>query len=170
MPFVVEIANIDDLPTLMETFIACTSEMRKNNILQWDYTYPTPGLVLDDIEDENVFIIKRNNRSLGTIALNENQNKQYQNVNWKYNEGKILVIHRLSVHPLVQGEGIGKQLSLFAEDYARKNGYNAIRLDAYSKNPISNRMYQKLGYEKADGSCYFHGNPEPFNCYEKRIL
>lgn len=162
-------AQVGDLPLIMETFIACTSDMRKHGINQWDYTYPEPGQVLADIKSGTVFLIKRNNRCIATITLDNKQDKQYNQVNWSYNGGEALVIHRMAVHPLSQSEGYGKLLCQFAFDFARLRGYSNIRLDAYSGNPVSNILYQKCGFQVAEGFCFFHGNLKPFICYEAPI-
>lgn len=162
-------ATVEDLPSIMETFIACTSEMRKHGIDQWDYQYPEPATVLDDIRRGEVFVIKNHNRCLATVTIDDRQDKQYAKIGWKHRNGKVLVMHRLAVHPLAQGEGLGKLLCRFTEEFALDNGYSNIRLDAYSGNPVSNCLYLDLGYEKAEGHCYFHGNPKPFYCYEKDL-
>lgn len=162
-------AQIEDLPSIMETFIACTSEMRKFGIMQWDYQYPAPQTVFKDIQKGNVFLVKKGNRCVATITLDEVQDEQYKKINWHYRDERPLIIHRMAVHPVVQGEGLGKWLCEFAENYGRLNGYENIRLDAFSGNPVSNKLYLSMGYEKADGLCYFHGNNLAFYCYEKHI-
>jgi ribosomal protein S18 acetylase RimI-like enzyme len=75
----------------------------------------------------------------------------------------------LAVDPILAGQGIGKKLCQFAEKHARDLGGGIIRLDTYTKNPASNRLYESLAYELADGFCYFHGLKSPFNCYEKKL-
>jgi hypothetical protein len=46
-------------------------------------------------------------------------------------------------------------------------GFEGIRLDTYSLNLASNALYKSLGYSRAEGHCFFHGNKVPFYCYEK---
>jgi len=162
-------AQIEDLPLIMETFIACTSEMRKFGIMQWDYQYPAPQTVFRDIQKGNVFVVMRAGRCIATVTLDEQQDEQYKKINWHHRDARPLIIHRMAVHPLAQGEGLGKWLCEFAVDYARLNGYENIRLDAYSGNPASNKLYQSMGFEKAEGLCYFHGNNIAFYCYEKHL-
>jgi len=89
-------------------------------------------------------------------------------VHWKNNEGKVLVIHRLAVHPPFQKQGFAKKLMDFAEDHAIKNGCAAVRLDAYSGNERVLRFYENRGYQKR-GEVNFSGRVLPFFCYEKEI-
>jgi len=80
-----------------------------------------------------------------------------------------LVIHRLAVDPSAQGLGIGKQLCIFAEQFAQQNNYDGIRLDTYSGNPISIKLYQALAYHMPEGHCHFNNKPLPFYCFEKSV-
>lgn len=162
-------ATVSDLPQLMETFMACTAEMKKHGIDQWNYQYPEPTEVLNDIRAGMVYVIKNSKRIVASVTLNEKQDAQYENVVWGFPSDKVLVMHRLAVHPVSQGMGISKRLCKFTDDFALKNGYEVIRLDAYSDNPVSNNLYLSQGYEIAAGVCFFHGVKKPFYCYEKKI-
>lgn len=162
-------ATISDLPLIMETFMACTAEMKKHGIDQWNYQYPFPTEVLKDIQKGTVFIFKNHKRVIGTITLNRDQDIQYRNINWNYKAENIMVMHRLAVHPASQGLGFSKKLCAFAEKYTLDNGCEVIRLDAYSENPVSNNLYLSQGYSIAPGVCYYHGVKRPFYCYEKKL-
>lgn len=166
----IQTAQMTDVPILMDIFIKCTDHMLANGIQQWHYDYPNEVVISQDIEQKTLFVIKDDLGGLATITLNEQQDEQYQSIPWKYDKGKVLVIHRLAVHPRSQGMGLGKKLCLFAEHFAQTNGFSIIRLDAYAGNPASNHIYTKLAYHKADGKCEFHNNPLPFYCYEKEIV
>ena len=163
------LAKIADIPGLLELFVKCTDHMLAAGIDQWHYDYPNEQVISKDISTQTAFLIKDKKGPLGTITLNEQQDDQYKKIEWEYSWDKILVIHRLAVHPRAQGLGIGKKLCLFADQFAKTNNYTAIRLDAYAGNPASNHIYLKLGYRKAKGTCEFHNNPLPFYCYEKKI-
>ena len=105
----------------------------------------------------------------GTITLNSQQDEQYAGINWRHKSNRVLVIHRLAVLPVAQGNGLGRLLCEFAETFARENGFDCIRLDAYQGNPVSGLLYSCLGYLQADGVCWFHGNELPFLCWEKPV-
>ena len=165
----IEKAVIDDIPLIMKLFEVCTKAMLKAQIDQWDGLYPTATIFKNDIQKGCVFVIKEKDILLATITLNDQQDKQYHQIDWNTQTDKVLVIHRLAVSPDAQGQGLGKKLCLFAETYGTENGFEVIRLDAYSGNPISCRMYEKLQYRKAKGFCWFHGNKLPFYCFEKKL-
>ncbi|MFK7807225.1 MAG: GNAT family N-acetyltransferase [Saprospiraceae bacterium] len=162
-------ADLADVTSLHQLFIACTKSMLAAGIKQWHFDYPTETHIRADVLAEETFVIKEGKDCLATITLNDQQDEQYENISWLYHSGKALVIHRLAVHPKAQGRGLAKQLCLFAEDFAKAQQYAYIRLDAYAGNSASNALYEKLGYRKADGLCHFHGNELPFNCWEKLV-
>lgn len=59
-------------------------------------------------------------------------------------------MYTFAVHPMYLKKGIGKRLLDFAEEYGRKTGVKAIRLDVYEKNIPAVNMYRKCGYQYID--------------------
>ncbi|GMQ57365.1 GNAT family N-acetyltransferase [Vallitalea sediminicola] len=159
-------AIIDDKDEIMKLVSDCVNNMRAQNIFQWNENYPNEEVILEDIADGNLYVMKDENRFLGIITLNEEQDEEYKTVDWKSESTGILVVHRLAVSPLGQGKGIGKSFMSFAEDLVRQKNYKTIRLDTYSGNPIALSFYDRLGYEKV-GEVYFPGRDLAFYCYEK---
>jgi len=155
-------AKVADIPQLLLLFKGCTDAMLEAGIKQWDYTYPNESTARADITKEECFIIKENGTCLATITLNEQQDVQYEKIGWSIPAKKVLVIHRLAVHPDAQRRGFGKLLTQYASHHARQYGYDVIRLDAFTGNPASNHIYKKLGYKLAEGLCYFHKDKSPF--------
>lgn len=141
--------------------------MRANGVEQWDEIYPNPEVLSADIEAGTLHILPADGGPAASIVLNEHQDKEYEDGCWRYTEGKFLVIHRLCVAPLHQGRGVAKRMMRYAEELARKNGYSAIRLDAFSQNPISLRLYQGLGFQKAGTITFRKGL---FYLFEKGVM
>ena len=57
----------------------------------------------------------------------------------------------------------------FAEDYAKSNNYESVRLDTFSKNKRNNIFYENRGYIRL-GNVYFPEQSRfPFYCFEKLI-
>jgi ribosomal protein S18 acetylase RimI-like enzyme len=142
--------NVDEIMNIIKESIKV---MEKNDIYQWDEIYPNKEVIIDDIKNKTLFkIIKKieinknvkneeinlnkKKEIMGIVVLNEEQDNEYKKINWKYNEGKSLVIHRLVVNPKYQGIGIAKKLVWFSENHAKKNNYSNIRFDAFIKNKI----------------------------------
>lgn len=139
--------------------------MKKAGIDQWDEIYPSINEIKEDIESKCAFGFFDNDNLTAYIALNDKYSPEYNFVDWK-TTGKNLIVHRLSVDPPQQGKGIAKKCMLFAEQYARENDYNSIRLDAFTENRAALKLYESLEYDKA-GIVYFRKGK--FYCYEKEI-
>lgn len=163
-------ANADDAMKIANLFVAATERMIFEGIHQWNFTYPLLTHVQEDIKNGSAFVCLVDEKIAGTITLDSNQDKQYKEIHWHHHSQNVLVIHRLAVHPHFQGMGIAKNLCIFADRYGREKGFNCIRLDAYSLNPASNKLYKSTGFKKANGYCYFHKNVIPFYCYDKKII
>jgi len=163
-------ATPDLLTATHQMFGKITDKMLEASIDQWNHDYPDIETLTNDVESGNQYVALVDGNLAGSIVLDARQDPQYRNIHWHQLNHKVLVIHRLGVDPQYQGLGIGKQLCLFAEEYGKQNGYLSIRLDAYAGNPISNAMYDKLGYDKAGGYCYFRKKAIPFYCYDKTLV
>lgn len=86
----------------------------------------------------------------GTIAavyvVNCECDEQYRNADWKGSEDSFRVIHRLCVHPMYQHRGLGKEILDHIEADLRRQGVQAIRLNAFSRNPYALALYRDQGY------------------------
>ena len=161
--------TLDDVAKTLEMFVAITDALLENGINQWNYDYPDFETLKTDVEEGSNFVIRKGDKIAASIALNDIQDEQYKKIHWKHRNESALVIHRLGVHPEFQGHGLGKKMCHFAEAFAKENNFKHIRLDAYAGNVVSNKLYEKLGYQKANGYCYFRMKPIPFYCYEKKV-
>jgi GNAT superfamily N-acetyltransferase len=160
--------NKKDLHEILNLVAACTQKMQGEGNFQWYDEYPTPEILLKDIENGTLFIIFDNSKTIGILALTYEEEPQYKDIEWKDKKGKALEIHRMGVHPKWQGRGIGKNLFDFGEDYAKERGYTSIRLDTYCKNEKMIKLIEIRGYEKT-GEIFFPPLIPPFYCYEKLL-
>ncbi len=163
-------AESRDLPEILDRVQECTEDMNANGIDQWNREYPQPEMFASDIENGSLFATKEEDRIVGIIVLTENQEDEYNAIDWKDRSGKFIIVHRLAVHPKWQRKGIGSRLMDFAEDFAKKNGYSSIRLDTYSRNPRSLQFFEKRKYERKPGEIFFPECEHPFYCFEVMIV
>ena len=163
----IETAKPSDIEEIHRIFFEVTRWLRSIGVNQWDFTYPNPEIIAEDINSNSCMVIRVDGKIAAVVSLNQDQDQQYTMVNWEAAEDNIWVIHRLAVNPNFQNRGIATNLCYYLEELVRLQGGKAIRLDAYSENPYSNKMYIKLGYKAMKEYLYFHGNKIPFNAYEK---
>lgn len=153
-----------DLDTVMWLKEACALRMQQMNIDQWDEVYPNRISFEEDINQGNLYLYSFDDSPIACAVLNENQDSEYQKVNWAYHAENIAIIHRLMVHPEYWGRGIASNLMSSMENIAVSMGYSIIRLDAFLKNPTAMSLYTR--YRQAGEVTFRKGQ---FMCFEKCI-
>ena len=166
----IEIAGEDDFDSILGLYRTATLFHRNIGLNQWDDEYPSAETLKENLRDRVTWVIKSEDYIIATVTLDENQDEQYQDITWAYPSSRVLVVHRLCIHPLFQGKSLGKRLMYFAESNAQKMKYEVIRLDAFLGNSYSQRLYRNLGYHEAIGYCYYHPDQIMCNCFEKQII
>ena len=157
-------SEVDAILTLTK---ACGKHLRDNGIDQWDENYPDRGTIVQDLETETLFAYREGDEVLGIVVLNELQDEEYGQINWSTsNQDKNIVVHRLAVRPDQQGNGLGRKLMDFAEQWAKENKYDAIRLDTFSQNPRNQRFYTNRGYTDLGPVYLQYKKDHPYYCYE----
>ena len=151
---------------VFQLIMDCRKAMEEEGVFQWTDQYPTLKIISNDIQKGNLYRLTKNGKIAGVININELQDPEYKQVKWENSDVKIMVIHRLAVHPEFQKQGLAKRLMDFAENYAIENNYTSIRLDAFSNNPRALRFYENRDYQRR-GEVFFPGRELPFYCYEK---
>lgn len=159
-------AKIEEIPQILSLTKACTQHMIGNGIFQWNEDYPSKVAFLKDVARKELFVLEQHSRIQGCIAISSLMDEEYVPVQWLTQNDKNLYIHRLSVHPELQGKGKARMLMEMAEQKAKDEEYTSIRLDTFSKNERNQRFYEARGYQRL-GSIYFPKQSiHPFYCYE----
>lgn len=158
-------AESNDLDGIMDIIRKITICPDKNIINLWDENYPTREIFSQDIDNKHLFICETQGIMAGVFALVYEADYAAE-VSWLY-QGAYLVIHRFCVTPELHGKGVAQAMLTFIEGYAFDNGYKALRLDTFSGNARTNRLYTKSGYRYAGAIRMKKGI---YNCYEKEIV
>lgn len=158
----------DNLIEIMYLLRQCIEDFNKNNIYQWNVSYPDNFRLLREIEKGSLYLMINKGVPIATITFDEDQAPVFDDIAWKNNNGKFIVIHRIAVFPTWQNKGIGRKLMEFTEKYAKENNYKSVRLDVTSSNEHLVKIYEKLGYVKI-GDVLYPEQKVPFKCLEKVI-
>jgi ribosomal protein S18 acetylase RimI-like enzyme len=162
-------AQAEDTGEIMELIAKCVQAMQAGGSDQWDDSYPNREIIGRDIERGTLYTYIADEAIAGIIVLDELQNEMYREIEWSQEQGRHLIMHRLAVHPEVQGKGIARKLIAFSEEHARREGYSSIRLDTYSKNTRALALYPSLGYERR-GELFFPHRSVSFPVFEKVLI
>ena len=160
--------QLSDLEQLFTVYINGKKELEKNGIYQWVDSYPTKEIIENDITKGVLFVLKNGTEIIGAINISEEQEPEYQSINWEFDNSKVLAVRRLVINPKHQRKGYAQKLMDFAENFAEENNYSSIRLDAYSQNERVINFYKKREYF-IRGNVNFPERSYPFHCMEKEI-
>jgi ribosomal protein S18 acetylase RimI-like enzyme len=157
----------DDYSELIALYRAAIARMNEQNIPQWDEIYPSAEVLQADVSSGQMQIGRLNGRIAVAFLLEECSEEDYEKAEWRYQDPRFIVLHRLCVYPAFQGQGVARQTMDFLEQAVLNRGLHAIRLDAFSLNPTALKLYESRGYEKAGEIRFRKGL---FYLYEKRLM
>lgn len=159
-------ATREDLAEIMALFAAATQHMDELGIPQWDERYPTRDDIANDLTRGELYVGLLDGAIACSFTLSPRCDPEYADASWQYPTLSYSVIHRLCVHPDFQNRRIAAHAIRFMEDTLRRIGVQAVRLDAFSRNPYALRLYKRLGYQKIGEVTFRKGI---FYFYEKRL-
>ncbi len=141
-------ADVDGIEKLYED-ICDYLEMHKNYPGWKKGVYPVRFDAEKALMKNALYIARIEGKTAGTIILKHEPEDGYKKGKWlvKDDYRYIYVVYTLAVHPNFLKCGVGKELLMFAEQVARKEGCVSIRLDVVKGNIPAERLYQKCGYQ-----------------------
>jgi len=142
------IGKPEDLDEICIFVHAAIVHMEALGIHQWDELYPTREDFADDISKEQLHIGIVDGVIAVIYVVNQACDEGYENGNWEYPNDRYCIIHRLCVNPAFQHQGIARRTIEHAEKQIVDNGFQSVRLDAFSENPWALKLYHGLGYKK----------------------
>ena len=159
-------AKISEIPDILIMTEACRVHMESKNIFQWTTEYPSKAQFLEDVDRNELYVLKKSDKIIGCIVISTLMDEEYENVNWLTPNTKNLYVHRLAVNPDLQGKGYAQKLMDYAEKFAIANEFISVRLDTFSQNKRNQKFYEARGYKKLEDIYFPKQSPYPFHCYE----
>ena len=159
-------ADKRDIDSILDLTQKCAQHMIDNGIFQWNEHYPTRKAFENDLMRNELYVLLKDDQIIGCIVISTVMDEEYVPIKWLTENNNNIYIHRLGVHPKLQGKGYAQKLMDYAEGLARDNNFSSVRLDTFSQNSRNQKFYELRGYQKLD-SIYFPKQSEhPFYCYE----
>jgi len=159
-------ANTNQINEVFSVFSAAIINMEKQGIHQWDEIYPDKEIIAEDIARNQMYIGKIDNKITVCFVLSEEFDEEYKNGKWQWPDAKFCIIHRLCVSPDFQNRGIAAETLKYIENLCKSQGYDSIRLDCFTENPYSRKLYDKAGYSVIGYADWRKGR---FELREKRL-
>ena len=147
-------ATIDDLDEISELYDSLNDYLDGHvNYPGWKKgIYPAREDASTGIEAGELFMLKKDNKIVGSVILNHKQEAAYAQATWNVDaENKeVMVVRTLAVHPDFMKQGVAGRLLAFVKMYALSLGCKAIRLDVTVQNEPAIALYEKCGYTYVD--------------------
>jgi GNAT superfamily N-acetyltransferase len=162
------LATPADVPAIMQIVRRVVPLMRAAGNLQWDDDYPNPEAFAKDIALDQLWVAELGLRIAGMAALTTDQEPEYADAGWDITTPAV-VVHRLAVHPDLQGLGVAAALMQQAEQVAVTRNIRELRVDTNTENPATQRLLPKLGYRLVGEIGLAFRPGLRFLCYEKHL-
>ncbi len=154
-------AKLEDIARIIEIIIQAQRQMANNGSDQWQNGYPSEKDILNDINQENGYILESHNLNIiGYAAIIFTGEPAYNTIsdgNWLINNHKYVVVHRLAVADEVKGNGIAIHFMTKIEELAKAKGFNDFRVDTNFDNFAMLKSLDRLGFTKCGKIIYESG-------------
>lgn len=141
-------STLSDLDEIWAFVHASIEKMISEKIFQWDDIYPTRADFEADIKkgEVTVGVDEKSGKLMSIYVINSDFDDAYKTAAWNYKGENFRILHRIVVNPEFQNRGVGRETMLHIFDELKAGGVESLRLDVFSENPYSQRLYNKLGF------------------------
>lgn len=150
-----------DANSVMDIIRQAQNYFREHGINQWQNNYPNLETVKNDIDNQNGYVLLKDNRIIGIVTVIFGIEKSYETIydgKWLSNR-QYAVIHRIAVDSGHKGLGLSSVIIKNIEDMCLKMGVLSIRVDTHRENMSMQKMLQKNGFQYC-GIIYLQDNAE----------
>ncbi|MGC2871675.1 GNAT family N-acetyltransferase [Ihubacter sp. mB4P-1] len=171
----IRLANSGDIDAVTKSYEELlTYEESCGTSCNWQKgVYPTRETAVKGCAAQTLYVKYENEVLCASMILNHDQPEAYQTIDWLYPAppDKVLVLHTLCIPPSAAGKGLGKEMTRFALDLAKKTSCTVIRLDTWAKNRRAAGLYQSMGFRFAGSAEVMHQGviPEEMIFFEYRL-
>lgn len=122
--------------------------------------YPIRETARIGIKEKALYIVRENNKIVGSAIIRNRPEKAYRTVKWGIEaaDDQVAVIYTFVIHPQYLKKGIGKKLLYFIIEKCRALDQKALRLDVYEKNTLAIHLYESCGFHYVDTVDLGYGN------------
>ena len=97
----IELASINQIDLIMKIIKACTRHMIDNGIFQWNDKYPTKQSFIDDINNNDLFVLKLENKIIGCVCASFDMDEFYKQIVWETSSKKLTTIYHFKKLQLI---------------------------------------------------------------------
>lgn len=141
MDLIFQKATIKDLPAILELY----KKVIETTFTTWDENYPSKDLILNDIKNSNLFVLKNlKDKCIAVSFLGINDDSKE---NWSIHLKNPQGVARICVDPEYQGKGVGSYFMGKLIDETKNRGVDGMQFHVCTKNISAMKMYEKVGFK-----------------------
>ena len=136
MDYIIELANIEDIDSILDLYSDRIKWFKDNNIKQWNRyleNHPKEEF-MEAIENKNYYIVKQGNELVAGFELTTNSKE--------WNDDITLAYYIYKVVTKVGHKNIGKILINKCKEIAKSDGKKYLRLECLKSNKKLNDIYE----------------------------
>lgn len=143
------LAKRKDLDEIKEMYTKIIKNMYNNDIKIWNEYYPNE-VFEEDIEKEQLYLLKEEENILGAFVLCEHKNPE-EDISWQDINEVAYLLNRVGVNVKHLHQGIGNRLVNEAYSLAKEKKAKYLRLLVSEINTPAINLYYKCGFKKVSG-------------------
>ncbi len=158
-----------DVPEMMRIYSEARRAIARFGIDQWQNGYPEEHVIAGDVSLGRSYSLRCGGEICALFAVIDDGEPTYDVIyggNWLTGpDGRYLAIHRVAVSDAARGQGLSKAIFGFAEELARKDGFDSVRIDTHEGNLAMRHALEKYGFSLCGRIHLANGDPRV--AYEK---
>ncbi|SFC97601.1 GNAT family N-acetyltransferase [Clostridium uliginosum] len=134
-----------DVNNIMNIIKQAQAYFKENGINQWQDNYPDIETIINDIADENSYVLLKDNNIVTTVAVSFDNEKTYDSIcdgKWISNN-EYAVIHRMAVDNNYKGLGLSSQIIKNIEQLCLNKRVQSIKVDTHEDNISMQKLLKK---------------------------
>lgn len=143
------IASMEDLPEIKRMYRQIVRRMQEDQIDIWDEIYPCEFFE-EDIRRGSLYLLREGAATAAAFALSKSGPGE-GGVKWENPHARAMYLDRLGVNTDFRGTGTGALALARAQEQAREQGADYLRLLVVDVNAPAIRLYEKNGFRRAEG-------------------
>lgn len=143
----IKLATESDIDRIKQIYYECSADMQtKFGLDHWSNPYPQ-DVLKRRINNGMVYMVLQHSIQIGTFMLVPEYPESYINA-VEEDDTSFLYLSRLAILPETQSKGIGSRALGKAEEIAKSQGAEVVRLDILSNFKKLEKFYIKNGYNQ----------------------
>ena len=138
-----------DINCVMNIIKKSQEYFKSQGIDQWQNDYPNPGVIQNDINNNNSYVLIKEGNIVATSAVSFDGESTYDKIyegQW-LSEEKYAVIHRIAVDDSYKGLGIAGKIINEVEKLCLEKEVKSIKIDTHQDNISMQKSLEKNGFK-----------------------